>query len=104
MILNSDGTIRKTLISDYFCAKRVIAAGSVDLSLSQTPMGNLIRLYDKERCICDLIRDRKHTDMQIYSQGIKEYFNRQPFKTKDESANYAANWNKERSVRQLPRF
>ena len=41
-------------------------------------MGSSIRLYDKERRICDLIRDRKHTDMQIYSQAIKEYFNHQP--------------------------
>ena len=45
---------------------------------TETPMGNSIRLYDKERCICDLIRDRKHTDMQIYSQAIKDYFGKQP--------------------------
>ena len=45
---------------------------------TETPMGNSIRLYDKERCICDLIRDRKHTDMQIYSQAIKTYFKHQP--------------------------
>ncbi len=43
-----------------------------------SPMGNSIRLYDKERCICDLIRGRKHTDMQLYSQAIKEYFSNQP--------------------------
>lgn len=45
---------------------------------TETPMGSSIRLYDKERSICDLIRDRKHTDMQIYSQAIKEYFNHKP--------------------------
>ena len=51
-----------------------------DLGITETesPMGSSIRLYDKERCICDLIRDRKHTDMQIYSQAIKEYFYHQP--------------------------
>lgn len=48
------------------------------IAKTETSMGNPIRLYDKERCICDLIRDRKHTDMQIYSQAIKEYFNHQP--------------------------
>ena len=41
---------------------------------TMTPMGSKVRLYDKERCICDLIRARKHTDMQIYSQAIKDYF------------------------------
>ena len=39
-----------------------------------SPMGNKIVLYDKERCICDLIRARKHTDMQLYSQAIKDCF------------------------------
>lgn len=47
-----------------------------DLGKTETvsPQGNKIVLYDKERCICDLIRARKHTDMQIYSQAIKDYF------------------------------
>lgn len=51
-----------------------------DLGITETesPMGSSIRLYDKERCICDLIRDRKHTDLQIYSQAIKEYFKHHP--------------------------
>ena len=39
-----------------------------------TPMGSKVKLYDKERCICDLIRVRKDVDMQLYSGAIKEYF------------------------------
>ena len=27
-----------------------------------------------ERCICDLIRDKKNIDTQIYTQALKEYF------------------------------
>ena len=30
-------------------------------------------LYDKERCICDLIRNKDKIEMQLYSQAIKEY-------------------------------
>ena len=30
--------------------------------------------YDLERCICDLIRDKKNVDTQIYIQAIREYF------------------------------
>ena len=29
-----------------------------------------------ERGICDLIRDKKSIDAQVYTQAIKEYFNR----------------------------
>lgn len=36
--------------------------------------GGKIRVYDKERCICDAIRDRKKMDPQIYIQAVKEYF------------------------------
>ena len=40
---------------------------------TQSPYGNSILLSDKERCICDMIRSRKQTDMQLYTQAIKEY-------------------------------
>lgn len=40
----------------------------------QSPQGAMIRLYDKERCICDLIRDKDKVDIQIYTQAIKDYF------------------------------
>ncbi len=48
------------------------------MTKTKTPMGSVIKLYDRERCICDIIRARKHTDMQLYSQAIKEYFNNNP--------------------------
>ena len=41
----------------------------------RSPQGVMIRLYDKERCICDLIRDKDKVDIQIYTQAIKDYFN-----------------------------
>lgn len=43
-----------------------------------SPMGSEIRLYDKERCICDLIRSRNSTDKQLYTQAIKDYFTGKP--------------------------
>ena len=33
-----------------------------------------VSLYDKERCICDLIRNKDKIEMQLYSQAMKEYF------------------------------
>lgn len=40
-----------------------------------SPQGAVVRLYDKERCICDLIKDKDKVDIQIYTQAIKDYFN-----------------------------
>lgn len=40
----------------------------------KTPQGYEVRAYDLERCICDLIRDKKNIDTQIYTQAMKEYF------------------------------
>lgn len=43
-----------------------------------TPLGVEVMAYDKERCICDLINKKKHMDMQLYSQAIKDYFKTSP--------------------------
>lgn len=40
----------------------------------KSPVGATVRVYNKERCICDLIRDKKDMDMQLYTQAVKEYF------------------------------
>lgn len=41
---------------------------------TMSPQGGRVFLYDKERCICDLIRYKKDMDMQLYTQAIKDYF------------------------------
>ncbi len=45
------------------------------LGVSEVPSssGNLVRVYDKERCICDLIKERSSTDVQNFQTAIKEY-------------------------------
>ena len=44
----------------------------------KSPQGATVRVYDKERCICDLIRDKNQIDLQIYSQALKDYFKTKP--------------------------
>lgn len=39
-----------------------------------SPQGANIFVYDRERTICDLIRDRKKIDMQLYSYALNTYF------------------------------
>lgn len=40
----------------------------------KSPQGGLIRIYDKERCICELIKQHKKIDLQLFQTAIKEYF------------------------------
>lgn len=46
----------------------------IGITETQTSLGNIVRLYDKERCICDLIRQKAAQDKQLYVQAIREYF------------------------------
>ena len=39
-----------------------------------TPQGYRVKVYDEERCLCDLIKDKKKIDKQLFTQAIKEYF------------------------------
>lgn len=57
-----------------------VQSDTYEIGISETasPQGATVRLYDKERCICDLIRDKNRIDMQLYSQAIKDYFKTKP--------------------------
>lgn len=46
----------------------------VGIAKRDSPQGGKIKVYDKERCICDLIRDKENIEMQVYTQAIKDYF------------------------------
>lgn len=35
--------------------------------------GNMVKVYDRERCICDLISDRNKIEVQNFQTAIKEY-------------------------------
>ena len=39
----------------------------------KTPDGNLVRAYDKERTICDVIRRRANTDVTEFNYALKSY-------------------------------
>jgi predicted transcriptional regulator of viral defense system len=40
----------------------------------RSPQGGMVVLYDKERCLCDMIRARRRIDLQLYTQALKQYF------------------------------
>jgi len=39
-----------------------------------TPQGSRVITYNKDRCICDIVKNESKVDKQIYTQAIKEYF------------------------------
>ena len=42
----------------------------------ETPMGNKIKVYDIERCICDIIRSKNRMDMEHVKYSVREYIKR----------------------------
>ena len=62
-------------IKAHYIIKSFYALGITE---TQSPQGAVIRLYDKERCMCDLIKDRKQMEKQLYVQAIKDYFKNRP--------------------------
>lgn len=62
-------------IRSHYVSKTLYEFGITE---TRTPQGATVRLYDKERCICDLIRDKEQIDMQVYVEAIKDYFKKSP--------------------------
>ncbi len=48
---------------------------SIGITTTRTPFGNEVKSYDMERCICDIVSERKNIDKQIFVDAIIGYFN-----------------------------
>lgn len=53
--------------------KELYAMGVVEI---KTPTGNLVRAYNMERSLCDILRTQSDTDIQIVSDAFKRYIKR----------------------------
>ena len=42
----------------------------------ETPMGNKVKVYDIERCICDIIRSKNRMDFEHIKYSVREYVKR----------------------------
>ena len=42
----------------------------------ETPMGNKVKVYDVERCICDIIRSKNRMDLEHVKHSVREYIKR----------------------------
>lgn len=87
-----DITVRKTYNSKHLKDHDVfyVPDDIYELGLTEveTPMGNKVKAYDVERCICDIIRSKKRMDSEHIKYSVREYIKR---KDKDliKLSNYA---------------
>ena len=57
----------------FYVDKDIYKLGLIEL---ETPMGNKVRAYDIERCICDIIRSKNRMDSEHIKYSIREYLKR----------------------------
>lgn len=44
------------------------------LTQARTYTGNIVRVYDKERCICDFLKNKNKMDIQVFQKAMTSYF------------------------------
>ena len=54
----------------FYVSDDIYELGIVEI---ETPNGNKVRAYDKERCICDIIRSKGRMDSEQIKKTIKQY-------------------------------
>ena len=59
----------------------------------KTPMGNNVRDYDVERCICDIIRSKNRMDFEQVKKTIKQYM-----KSKDKDMSKLSEYSKKMGI------
>ena len=80
----------------YFIKKDLLNLG---VEYGKTPFGRNIRVYNKERTICDIVRNRNVIDSAIINEGIRRYLSE---KEKDipKLLQYAEKFRVEKIIRQ----
>ena len=65
-------------LSSYFVTPHYINKERFEIGETTKTLedGTPIRIYNMERTICDIIRDRNKTDTQILNTAMKEYMKR----------------------------
>lgn len=72
-----DITVKKTYNNQHLKDHNVfyVSENVFELGLTEvnTNMGNIVKAYDIERCICDIIRSKKRMDIQHIKYSINAY-------------------------------
>ena len=63
--------IRNNDLKIYYTNKDLFEIGIIEIN---SPQGSPIKVYDKERTICDIIKNKNRIEPQVYIQGLQSYF------------------------------
>ena len=55
----------------FYTKKELLELGVIDYKLDS---GNIIRVYDLDKTICDIIKNKKKIDAEIFNKAVREYF------------------------------
>lgn len=67
-----NGSLQKAKnVNLFYTKKELLELGVTDFLLES---GNVIRVYDLDKTICDIIKNKKKIDAEIYNKAIREYF------------------------------
>lgn len=61
----------ETKVRYHYIPKELYHMGITETT---SPQGARVILYDRERTVCDFVRDRKNVDMQLFSVALNLYF------------------------------
>lgn len=61
----------RTKVNVHYVSKEKFDIGIIDIT---SPYGNPIKIYNAERCICDLLKNSNSIDMELYNKIINNYF------------------------------
>lgn len=75
-----DITVKRSYNSIHLRKHNVFYVGNdvygLGITEIETPMGNKVKVYDVERCICDIIRSKSRMDLELIKHSVKEYIKR----------------------------
>ena len=69
----SDKSLPRTLKDECKCYYVSPYLHQIGITETKTTFGNVVRCYNAERCICDLLRSRNRLDEEIVLSSIKNY-------------------------------
>ena len=73
MTFSSNVRANNYMLSPHYINKKRLEIGATTMKLAD---GTNVRVYDMERTICDVIRDRNKIDSQILNMALKSYMAR----------------------------
>ena len=67
-----NGSLQKNNnVNLFYTKKELLNLGVINYKLDS---GNIIRVYDLDKTICDIIKNKKKLDSELFNKAIREYF------------------------------